>query len=122
MLTRAIMILDAAVRRRNSGASLHNWRVKAPLKRLLRENKGKYPALRGAIMESQHETDIDFEGVLSQLSEVWAAASGRALDPQHIRSLINRYYPVAARIPKDQGMNTVLKVAREHLAQVAIHQ
>jgi hypothetical protein len=122
MLARTIMILDAAIRRKNSGASLHDWRVKAPLKHLLRENGGKYLALRGAIIESQHGKDVDFEGVLSELAKIWSVAGGLASDPEHIRTVISGYFPEAARIRTDQDMNTVLKVARGYLDPEAIQK
>jgi hypothetical protein len=91
-LARCIMILDAVIRHRDhSGATFRSWRGEAacqPLKRLLTENNGSYPALRTFVLETPNRGNtLDFENVLGELVEIWSAARGSQMDPEHTRCI-----------------------------------
>jgi hypothetical protein len=120
-LARCVMILDAVLRRRDhSSATFHAWRGQArsqPLKRLLTENKGSHPALRALVFEAQNRgITVDFEKVLSELVEIWSAARGNSLDPEHTRKLVSRYFPVALPIRGHEQMAGIFEIARKQLS------
>lgn len=124
-LARCIMILDAVIRHRDhSSATFHAWRGQArtqPLKRLLSENNGNHPALRAFVFEAQNRgITVDFEQVLAEVVEIWSAARGGQLDPEHTRRLVSGYFPVALPIRGHEQMTGVFETARKHLAEEAI--
>jgi hypothetical protein len=115
-LSRCIMILDAVIRcSDHSSATLHAWRPKAPLKRLLREHAGDCPALQALIFKSQHGATIDCEEVLPEIAEIWRGAYGGNVDAESARKLIEGYFPAASRIGKHEQMAHVFEAAWKHL-------
>jgi hypothetical protein len=124
-LSRCVMILDAVIRHNDhSNANSHNWRAQArsqPLKGLLSENSESHPALRAFVFETRNRgIKLDFEAVLSELVEVWSAFRETQLDREHIRSLVNSYYPVASAIKGHDQMVVVFETARKHVSEAAI--
>jgi hypothetical protein len=124
-LARCLMILDAVLRHRDhSNATFQAWRGDAlsqPLKRLLTDNNGSFPALRGFLLERPSTgISLDFEKVLRELVEIWSAARDKKFDLEHTRTLISRYFPIASPIRGHEQMSSVFETARKHVAEAAI--
>lgn len=123
-LVRCVKILDAVIRHcDHSGGTIHSWvggRTQ-PLKRLLSEDNGRYPALGALLFERDNRgITCDFEKVLAELINVWSAARGKQLDLEGTRSLVSRYFPLALQIgPRDQ-MAAIFDTARALVADAAV--
>src|SRR6266446_10988888 len=116
-MARCVKILDAVIRHRDhSGGTIRSWiggRTQ-PLNRLLSENNGHHRALCAFLLQRENRgITFDFEKVLSDLVEIWSAARGKQLDPEHTRSLLSRYFPVALQIGPEDQMPTVFETARK---------
>jgi hypothetical protein len=124
-LARCLMILDAVLRGRDhSNATFQAWRgeaVSQPLKRLLTDNNGSYPALRGFILvRPSTGLSLDFEKVLSELIEIWSADRNKEFDLEQTRALISRYFQVAWRIRGHEQMASIFEAARKHVVEATI--
>jgi hypothetical protein len=124
-LYRCILILDAVVRHCDrSGTRFRHWKKESsPLCRLLSENSGTYPELHTLIHESKTAgITLDLEKVISALAEIWSLVCGEQLHPEHIRTLVSRYIPIALAIRKHHEMIAVFEEARKLVAEVGISQ
>jgi hypothetical protein len=115
-----VRILDAVIRHADhSGGTIHSWiggRTQ-PLKRLLTERNGHHAALSAFLLERGNQgITFDFEGVLSDLVEIWSTARGSRLDREQTRGLVSRYFPVALEIGPQEPMMVVFDKARTFVA------
>jgi hypothetical protein len=123
-LARSVMILDAVIRGRDhSSASFQAWRSDPeyqPMKRLLAERQGNFPALRILILGRQNSgITVDFEQALSELVEIWSATESAPFDAEHARQLVTGYFPIAERIRANEPMAAVFGAGRAFLVDVA---
>jgi hypothetical protein len=124
-LTRCALVLDAVIRGFDHSATTFKiWRGQdrsQPLKVLLKKNRGIHPTLQVFILEKANcGLTLDFEMMLSELVEIWSSARNKALERERIRTLINRYYPVAYDIEAREQMPGIFEIARKHLSEEAI--
>jgi hypothetical protein len=116
-LARCIMILDSVVRRGDqSDANFVNWRMKAPLKRLLGQNEANYPILRSFVFKTENRgLTLDFEKVLAELVDIWSALRETQPNPDRMRTLLSDYFPIASEIKRHDQMTNVFEVARNYV-------
>lgn len=119
-LSRCVLILDAVIRERirehhHSSATLHAWRPKSPLKRLLFSKDGHHhPELHKLILENQNRSlTLDFEKALLELAELWSP-----LAQEQIRTLIDDYFPIGSAVKKHDRMDAVFDEARKHVSSI----
>ena len=123
-LGRAILIIDAVVREfDHSDAAFKTWRGQdrsQPLKKLLKQDSTNHPCIRAFISErGASGTTLDFEKLLSELVEIWSGSRIAKMNQDGIRSLINRYFPVAVGIGGSDRMPAIFDEARKFLAGAA---
>jgi len=102
-LARCVMILDAVIRHQDhSDGKIHSWIGRPrtqPLKRLLTNVNCHQPGLSAFLLKrSNRGVTIDFELMLCELVQIWSVGRTNQIDPEHIRVLVNRYFPVAMAI------------------------
>jgi hypothetical protein len=116
-LGRPILILDAAIRQQDhSDGEFRGWRNNATNK-LLKEHRTAYPCLCSFLDERSFVgITLDFEKLVSELVAKWSDASTTQMDQERIRSLINRYFPIAIKIKLNDRMSAVFDSARKFLA------
>ena len=87
----------------------------------MKKNGPAHPCLRAFISEKGFSgTTLDFEKLVSELAEIWSDGGNRKMNQEDVRGLINRYFPVAARISASDRTPAIFDVARKFLANAAI--
>ncbi len=115
-LRRCVLILDAIIQEKDhrSRAIFNSWRIRAPLKRQLDQLKRMdrtFPALEHFVLNQKVSgVKIDFETLLSELIELWVE-SGKKIDNEVARSLVESYFPIAAEIKPQDDMNSIFDAA-----------
>jgi hypothetical protein len=115
-LYRAVLILDAVIRKRDHGAAkLKAWlggRTQ-PLKKLILEQESDCPELRGFLKANKNTgIRLSMEKLLEELARLWSAATSTEIPPSAVRSLIHDYLPVAAQLSMHERVQRVFEGAR----------
>ena len=115
-LRRCILILDSIVRHANQSSAIYNhWRVRPPLKRQLWQTAEKYPTLDLFILKQENSgITIDLDAVLAELVTIWAE-SGRQIDIEDVRNLIEDYFPIATKIRPNDEMHSIFEAAESQV-------
>lgn len=118
-LRRCLSILDAVIRQDDhSGAIYRSWRMKTPLKRLLKR-AGETSSTLGRFILDQENSGItvDFDALLSEIVQVWTKDGKRSqqLDVEISRNLIRGYFPTAEKIRPPDQMSIIFETARQFL-------
>jgi hypothetical protein len=119
-LGRCVMVLDAVIRQRDHSIALfHAWRAQdrsQPLKQLLLKSSDGRPALRAIVFETKGRgITLGLDAMLSELVEIWSGGGTPQIDTEHVRALINSYYPAASAIRGHDRMTAVFETARKFL-------
>jgi hypothetical protein len=117
-LRRCILILDAIIRQADqSSATYRNWKVRPPLKRLLRRKGDKPRTLELFILkQGSSGITIDVEALLSELVAIWAEC-GKQFDPEDVHKLFDDYFPTAMKIKSQDEMHLIFDAANLHLGR-----
>jgi hypothetical protein len=116
-LGRPVLILDAVIHQQDhSDATFRGWRNRETNK-LLKEYSTAYPCLCSFLNQRAFVgTTLDFERLILELVTKWSKASTLQIDQERVRSLINRYFPIAIMIRLSDRMSVVFDTARKFLA------
>lgn len=111
-LRRCVLILDAIIRQNDhSSATYRNWKIKPPLKRLLRRPGKKPPTLDLFVLKQRSSgITIDLDALLSELVAIWAE-SGKQIDVEDAHNLVEAYFPSAAKIKSNDEMHLIFEAA-----------
>jgi len=108
-LLRCLLVLDASIRGLDhSNADFRNFRVKAPLRRSLRdrgENLSELMRFLGRD-ESNSGLTLDFESILRETAELWSE-SKPGIDTERVYQMICRYFPSALQIRQTDKMSRI---------------
>jgi hypothetical protein len=126
VLRRCLSILDAVIREDDlSGATYNSWRLKTPLKNLLKGKGEKPPTLKRFILDQKNSgITIDFELLLSDLVEVWTKTGeqGKQIDLAIARNLIEGYFPIAKEVRTHDDMKLIFGAARLKVSKLLGNQ
>jgi len=121
-LGRTILVLDAVVRKcDHSAATFKTWRAQhrsQPLKYLLKKSDGTHHFIRDFLFRASNRgITLDIETVLSDLTNIWSEAEAELINLEHVRALVETYYPVAFEIKAHEFMPAIFEAARNHLKE-----
>jgi len=73
--------------------------------------------VRFPVKKVEQGVTIDFELMLCELVQIWSVGRTNQIDPEHIRVLVNRYFPVAMAIGGQDQMTGLFETARKYVAE-----
>ena len=121
-LYRAVLILDTVVRQKDHGAAtLKAWlngRTQ-PLKILVIQRTADFPELNSFFAANKNSgVRPAMEKLITELANLWSAATGSAVDPSMVRNLLQTYSSMATQIAMNEPMQHVFEEARSLVNQI----
>jgi hypothetical protein len=123
-LNRAVLVLDAIVRKQDHSASVLKQWVNLYLKSWLKENsdfQDRFPSIYMVLSADKtigHKLTIECDVFFEELSQYWERAANIGMTPEKARRWISSFYPVACSLNGKDRMQQVFANAKSVIAEL----